>query len=273
MTKNATRPATTRSRDATRRATRARRAMMTVAMTVAVAVMTRGARGDGDEGAKRGAIEMRADDLEDYLARAPIEVTIATKFYAPWCGHCKTLAPLWDDFARRGANENIIALSVDASGANAKALNAKFNVQGFPTLFFFKGGAAYEYSGKRAVDDLVDFARSPSKFALGRAYAVDDATNALVFAKPPFRVLLRDVSRGIARDYARVVGKHPQLLVAVFVLGVWLGACAVGAAFFFTGDYAAAKQWREFIARNADAIRAANAAADAADASNGKKTN
>merc|ERR1712216_509091 len=131
----------------------------------------------------------------------------------------------WDDFARRGANENIIALSVDASGANAKALNAKFNVQGFPTLFFFKGGAAYEYSGKRAVDDLVDFARSPSKFALGRAYAVDDATNALVFAKPPFRVLLRDVSRG--------VGKHPQLLVAVFVLGVWLGACAVGAAFFF----------------------------------------
>ena len=149
MTKNATRPATTRSRDATRRATRARRAMMTVAMTVAVAVMTRGARGDGDEGAKRGAIEMRADDLEDYLARAPIEVTIATKFYAPWCGHCKTLAPLWDDFARRGANENIIALSVDASGANAKALNAKFNVQGFPTLFFFKGGAA-SYIGRPA---------------------------------------------------------------------------------------------------------------------------
>ena len=205
--------------------------MMTVAVAVAVAVMTRGARGDGDEGARRGAIEMRADDLENYLARAPIEVTIATKFYAPWCGHCKTLAPLWDDFARRGANENVIALSVDASGADAKALNAKFNVQGFPTLFFFKGGAAYEYSGRRAVDDLVDFARAPSKSALGRAYAVDDATNALVFAKPPFRVLLRDVSRRIARDYARVVGKHPQLLVAVFVLGVWLGACAVGAAF------------------------------------------
>ena len=106
-----------------------------------------------------------------------------------------------------------------------------------------------------------------------KSESVDDATNALVFAKPPFRVLLRDVSRGIARDYARVVGKHPQLLVAVFVLGVWLGACAVGAAFFFTGDYAAAKQWREFIARNADAIRAANAAAAAADASKGKKTN
>ena len=86
-------------------------------------------------------------------------------------------------------------------------------------------------------------------------------------------MLLRDVSRGIARDYARVVGKHPQLLVAVFVLGVWLGACAVGAAFFFTGDYAAAKQWREFIARNADAIRAANAADAADDASKGKKTN
>ena len=273
MTKNATAPRAARSSDGARRARRGRRAMMTVAVAVAVAVMTRGARGDGEEGARRGAIEMRADDLENYLARAPMEVTIATKFYAPWCGHCKTLAPVWDDFARRGANENVIALSVDASGADAKALNAKFNVQGFPTLFFFKDGAAYEYSGRRAVDDLVDFARAPSKSAVGRAYAVDDATNALVFAKPPLRVLLRDVSRRIARDYVRVVGKHPQLVVAVFVLGVWLGACAVGAAFYFTGDYAAAKQWREFIARNADAIRAANAAADAADASKGKKTN
>jgi protein disulfide-isomerase-like protein len=233
---------------------------MVAVVAVASTMLARGARADDDANARKGAIEMRADDVENYLARAPMRVTIGTKFYAPWCGHCKTLAPVWDDVARRGAKENIIALSVDASGANAKALNAKFNVQGFPTVFFFKDGAVYEYSGKRDVDALLAFARAPSKAALGRAYAVDDATNALVFAKPPLMLQIRDAMRGIARDYVRVVAKHPQLVVSVFIFGCWSGACAVAAAFFFTGDYRAARQWREFIARNADAARAASEA-------------
>lgn len=38
------------------------------------------------------------DDLEDYFVWVLIEVMIVMKFYVFWCGYCKMLVSLWDDF-------------------------------------------------------------------------------------------------------------------------------------------------------------------------------
>ena len=56
------------------------------------------------------------------------------EFYAPWCGHCKSLAPEYEKLAK--ALEGIV--NVGAVDADAhRDIGGQYNVQGFPTIKFF----------------------------------------------------------------------------------------------------------------------------------------
>ena len=61
------------------------------------------------------------------------------EFFAPWCGHCKTLAPIYEELAANFdfAKEKVLIGKVDAD--EHKELGRKFGVQGFPTLKWFDG--------------------------------------------------------------------------------------------------------------------------------------
>jgi protein disulfide-isomerase A6 len=57
------------------------------------------------------------------------------EFYAPWCGHCKNLAPIWDQLAETFQNEpNCVIGQMDADNPANKEVAAKYGVSGFPTL-------------------------------------------------------------------------------------------------------------------------------------------
>jgi len=82
---------------------------------------------------------------------------VFVEFYAPWCGHCKKLAPIWDELGKKlDDSDQVVIAKIDAT---ANGFPSKLPVKGFPTLLFFKAGETtpIEYSGDRSFGDLEKF--------------------------------------------------------------------------------------------------------------------
>lgn len=100
------------------------------------------------------------------LTGATFEESIAgkgafVKFYAPWCGHCKKLAPAWDQLHGEFAdNDAVVIGDVDCTAEENKAICSQMGVRGFPTLKYFNGDPSGEsYEGGRDFDSLLEFAK------------------------------------------------------------------------------------------------------------------
>jgi len=85
------------------------------------------------------------------------------EFYAPWCGHCKNLAPEYDIvgdvFKTFSSSVSVAKVDCDAHGD----LCSKHGVTGYPTLKWFPQGRSNDpeaYSGGRTADDIISFINS-----------------------------------------------------------------------------------------------------------------
>ncbi|TXT10660.1 hypothetical protein VHUM_02165 [Vanrija humicola] len=83
---------------------------------------------------------------------------IFVEFYAPWCGHCQRLAPIWDQLGEEYKNSNVVIAKMDAQ-ENDLPTSAGFQIQGFPTLKFRAAGSDefIDYNGDRSLESLQEF--------------------------------------------------------------------------------------------------------------------
>jgi protein disulfide-isomerase-like protein len=69
------------------------------------------------------------------------------KFFAPWCGHCKRLAPTWEELGKALEGEDGVEVATVDCTTN-KATCGKADIRSYPTLKLFLNGEEYKkYSG------------------------------------------------------------------------------------------------------------------------------
>ncbi|CAE6435792.1 hypothetical protein ACGC1H_000829 [Rhizoctonia solani] len=100
--------------------------------------------------------EVVFDDSKDVLA----------EFYAPWCGHCKRLAPTWDQLGEQytSQKDKLTILKMDAT-TNDLPASAGFKIAGFPAIKFKPAGSKtfIDYEGDRSLESLTEFIHTHAK--------------------------------------------------------------------------------------------------------------
>ncbi|EER20451.1 protein disulfide isomerase, putative [Perkinsus marinus ATCC 50983] len=97
--------------------------------------------------------QLTDDNLEDFVKNHKYALV---KFYAPWCGHCKKIAPEFEQAAKELAEEvgeEKLALG-ELDATEHKKMAEKYGVRGYPTLYWFVDGEHSEYGGGRTAADI-----------------------------------------------------------------------------------------------------------------------
>lgn len=153
-------------------------------------------------------IILDGDNFNDTLAANPNGLFFV-KFYAPWCGHCKEMAPAWATLAANPAGEtaaDLIIANVDCTTKGGKVLMDRFDIRGYPTMLLFTEGGSkiYKHNGQRSLRALTDFARGG-----WRDQAEHDPAN-----QPPSR-----------QKKSFLGGYAPTILICMLGLSTTVGIC------------------------------------------------
>jgi len=112
---------------------------------------------------EEGVLVLNAENFDETVNGKDL---VLVEFYAPWCGHCKTLAPHYAKAATELEALGISLAKVNADTEENRPLASRFDVKGFPTLKVFRNGEASEYDGGRTSDTIVSYMKRQNQPAV-----------------------------------------------------------------------------------------------------------
>jgi len=116
--------------------------------------------------------KLTTENFDSFLKENPKTLV---KFFAPWCGHCKSLAPHYEEASDK-LPEGVKLAEVDAT--EEPTLATRFGVKGYPTIKWFDNGADSEYDGGRTSDTILQWIDSMTSDPITAFMTVSDARTA-----------------------------------------------------------------------------------------------
>ncbi|XP_008543798.1 protein disulfide-isomerase A6 homolog [Microplitis demolitor] len=106
----------------------------------------------------KDVVELTDDNFDKLVMNS--EDLWLVEFYAPWCGHCKNLAPIWASAATELKGKVKLG-ALDATVNTVKS--SQYEIRGYPTIKVFAPGkkdsdSVSEYDGGRTTSDIVNWA-------------------------------------------------------------------------------------------------------------------
>jgi protein disulfide-isomerase A1 len=112
-----------------------------------------------DAESDEGVLVFSQDNFDTELAKYD---SILVEFYAPWCGHCKKLAPEFVSAAADLVKFDPPQYLAKVDVTENKELGERFEIKGFPTLKWFVNGQPTEYTGGRTAPEIVNWIKKKS---------------------------------------------------------------------------------------------------------------
>ena len=85
---------------------------------------------------------------------------VLIEFYAPWCGHCKKLAPIYDELGAQLASiQNLVIAKMDSTANEVDGVD----ISGFPTIKFYpanKKQSPINYDGDRTKEGFLKWLKT-----------------------------------------------------------------------------------------------------------------
>ena len=92
------------------------------------------------------------------------------EMYAPWCGHCKNLEPIYKNLAKDLKNEkNLVIAKLDAT---ANDVPENYESQGFPTIYYAPANSKekpLKYEGGRTLDEMKKYLEEHATVSFGKS--------------------------------------------------------------------------------------------------------
>jgi len=152
-----------------------------------------------------GVIVMKKDTFDDVLKENQF---VLVEFYAPWCGHCKALAPEYVKAAKslKDSGSTIKLAKVDAT--EEPELAERFEVRGYPTLKFYRNGKPMDFTGGRTGEDIVTWLNKKTGPPAATVDTVDAAKTAIDKQDVTVIGFFKDLTSDAAKAYLEVAAEN-----------------------------------------------------------------
>jgi len=98
-------------------------------------------------------VELNQNNFEEVVVNS--EIPVLVDFWAPWCGPCKSMTPVFKSVAQKYP---LKVLFVKVNTEAEQSLGAKYNIRSIPTLVIYKNGIEIQrVSGAMDEQNLINF--------------------------------------------------------------------------------------------------------------------